>query len=115
LRCGALARRAWAKAKYGDAARELAKKARAAAKAGTLAPHPEARQPRPLSKILGYLQVDSANLVVVGPLRLGGNGYSHEASAQRGQITMSITGSEFVALRTAGAEDEVPHFWDPCP
>ena len=113
LLCGAIARRAWAKATFGDAVRELAKKARAAAKAGILAPLPEAHPPRPLSNILHYLQVETANLVVVGPLRLAGDGYSHEASAYRGKITSSITGSEYVALRAAGAEEEGPPLLGP--
>lgn len=64
---------------------------------------------------LGDLKVSSAKLVVAGPLRLGDNGYTHEATAHRGQVSMSITGSEFDALDAAGAEDELPDFSDRCP
>jgi hypothetical protein len=116
LLCGALARRALAEKVFGDLARQLVAAAKERAATGTEpASSVEAHPPRPLSKILGDLQVASANLVVVGPLRLGGNGYTHEATANRGQISMSITRSEFDALSAAGAEDELPDFWDPCP
>ncbi|HXJ19556.1 MAG TPA: hypothetical protein VMT03_04920 [Polyangia bacterium] len=116
LLCGALTRRAWAEKAFGDLARQLVAPAKERAAAGTNpAPTPEAHPPRPLSKILGDLKVDSAKLVVVGPLQNGGNGYTHEASAHRGQISMSITGSEFDVLSAAGAEDELPDFGDRCP
>jgi hypothetical protein len=116
LLCGALTRRAWAEKAFGDLARQLVAAAKERAATGNEPPPSiEAHPPRPLSKILGDLKVDSAKLVVVGPLRLGGNGYTHEASAHRGQISMSITGSEFDALNAAGAEDDLPDFWDRCP
>lgn len=115
LLCGALARRAWAKATFGDLARELAAKARAAAKAGTLTQPVEAHSPRALSKLLASLGVPTANLVVVDTLGHLAAGYTHEATARRGQSRMLITQSEFAALREAGAEDQFSHSWDPCP
>jgi hypothetical protein len=116
LLCGALARRAMAEKAFSDWARRWVAAAKEREAAGTEpAPSPEAHPPRPLSTILADLHVETANLVVVGPLRLAGNGYTHEASVRRGQSSTSITGSEYVALRAAGAEEEVPDFWDPCP
>ena len=116
LLCGALARRARSEEMFGDLARQLAAVVKAQAAAGIEpAPPEEAHPPRSMVKLLSDLDVRSANLVVVGALRLTGNGYTHGASAHRGQISMSITESEFQALIAAGAEQELPGFWERCP
>ncbi len=120
LLCGAIARRAWAEKQFGDQARQLmaAAKARAKARAaaGTEPARPaEAHAPRSLSKILAFLGVPAANLVVVEVLTQLVAGYTHGASARRGRVKMSITESEFLALRAAGAEDKLHRFWYPCP
>jgi hypothetical protein len=111
LLCGALRRRAFGEAAFGELADQLIEAAKALP---TPPPKPPGRAPRTVEAMLADLHCVDARLVVVGTAGHVFEDYTHEASANDGNNQMAITEAEFEALRAAGAEDELPDRWWPC-
>jgi len=129
LLCGALARRAFGEAMFGDYVRELRNHAQGSrdqqAPAPAVEPAAPEDPPRPIGEILAWLACPSANHVTLSKLGGGGgatlelaremaNRNANKWSAEVPGKSMLISRAEYEALRRAGAEDALPDFWDSC-
>lgn len=129
LLCGALARRAFAEAMFGDYVREL--QSRLDESGDQQAPAPEGPPaapedpPRPIAEILAWLACPSVSHVTLSKLG-GGVGPTLEIAREMAERnankwaaevpgkSMLISRAEYDALKRAGAEDELPDLWEPC-
>jgi len=125
LLCGAIGRRALAQKMFGEYVKGVMKRLRAERKAAPPAPVVEPPDLAPVGHVLKFLECPSAKYVTVSKAQASGSASLEVAEENTRQMadkwaaevpgkSMLISRDEYEALKLAGAEDELPDFWDPC-